>query len=100
MPGLREGETILRVAEVLDYLKSCGLTIPRTAIYTWFDRGLDHGRAGGTFVTSREAIWRFLNRSESTTETTLTADDLERSREAAKRLDKAGARRREKAATK
>lgn len=98
MPGLREGENLLRVRDAVEYLKSCGLKVQRTAVYEWFNRGLEYGKAGGTMVTSKEALWRFLNRENVESAGGFTAADLARSREAARELERAGWKKREKVA--
>lgn len=96
---IHEGEELLSVPEAVEYVATLGRKVYKTTIYGWFKKGLEHGKAS-TFFTSREALWRFFNRENAATENSLSADDLQRSREAAKELERAGWKRKEKASAK
>ena len=93
---LREGETLLSILQAVEYLTSVGYRtakgkpIRRETLYDWRNAGLECGHAGGRLVTSREAIWRFLNREQSPSPSPLSATLRRQDAAAERELEEAG----------
>ena len=85
-----EGEELLTISELVIYAASVGRRVSAPTVYKWVHDGLETGDLGGITMTSKQAFWRYLNRPKNGDAPTLSAADLQRSREAAARLDAAG----------